>query len=371
MTQAPVLSTGDVGHASPVLPYASVGRRAAAVIIDGVVLMAGGWLIAFVAGETNGVSFSIYGAKVVLLFALFGVYCVALETWIGATLGKLVVGVRVVDENGQRIDLASSTIRNVLRIVDSQIGYLVGAIVAWRSPTLQRVGDRAAGTFVVLTPARARRLVQAAEIEGGLFNAVSDRGITVQEVAADTTASKPLRRKRLIAALLAAGSVAFGALVAILAPSQEPMTGSDGNTISARAVERVLRTKFADKGLPLSDLNCPGDRKAVQGDQFECTARLEGKLLRLQVEQTNGRGGVTARGLQSVLPVRKIEEAITTAILRETGNAVTVNCGDGQFRVEEPGARFDCSAVYPSVGTRPVSVTVKDANGNVTFHFPR
>jgi hypothetical protein len=57
---------------------------------------------------------------------------------------------RVVREDGSPIHLGAAALRNLLRIVDGLFLYLVAAIAVWASPTRQRLGDRAAGTYVVL-----------------------------------------------------------------------------------------------------------------------------------------------------------------------------------------------------------------------------
>jgi uncharacterized RDD family membrane protein YckC len=71
-----------------------------------------------------------------------------LEASVGATLGKAIVGIRVV-QAGRRTTLAASAIRNGLRIVDGLGFYLVGAISAGCSRLHQRLGDICAGTLVV------------------------------------------------------------------------------------------------------------------------------------------------------------------------------------------------------------------------------
>ncbi|MFL5661319.1 MAG: RDD family protein, partial [Ktedonobacteraceae bacterium] len=67
----------------------------------------------------------------------------------GATLGKMVVGLRVVKLDGSPISWSESVIRNLLRIIDGIFFYLVGAIFVWTSPRKQRLGDRAASTVVI------------------------------------------------------------------------------------------------------------------------------------------------------------------------------------------------------------------------------
>ena len=76
-----------------------------------------------------------------------------LEGAFGATIGKLVLGIRVRALDGTRIGFGAAAIRNLARVVDGfpyLIPYLVGAIAVSRSETDQRLGDRWAKTVVVL-----------------------------------------------------------------------------------------------------------------------------------------------------------------------------------------------------------------------------
>jgi len=72
-----------------------------------------------------------------------------LEATQGATLGKRILGLRVVKIDGSPIGWSESIIRNLLRIIDGLFAYLVGAILIWTSPQRQRLGDRVAKTVVV------------------------------------------------------------------------------------------------------------------------------------------------------------------------------------------------------------------------------
>jgi uncharacterized RDD family membrane protein YckC len=86
-----------------------------------------------------------------LLTSLFGLaYFAFLETrWNGQTLGKKLTGIRVTTENGDPLEFSTAIIRNLLRVVDGLLFYLVGAILVWRSPRKQRLGDRVAHTVVI------------------------------------------------------------------------------------------------------------------------------------------------------------------------------------------------------------------------------
>lgn len=76
------------------------------------------------------------------------VYHTALEATFGQTLGKRAVNVVVVKENGDPCDWGASTIRNLVRVVDSFPIYLIGMVAILLSGDDQRLGDMAASTFV-------------------------------------------------------------------------------------------------------------------------------------------------------------------------------------------------------------------------------
>lgn len=140
------------------MQYISVGKRFVAVIIDSVVLLIVGYLIAVVFGGTNGSGFYLSGGTALLWVALSFLYYIVMEGLYGGTLGKLAVGIRVVREDGSPLDWGSSVVRNILRIADTFfLGYIVGAISVWSSDKRQRVGDRVAGTVVVPREASAVR----------------------------------------------------------------------------------------------------------------------------------------------------------------------------------------------------------------------
>ncbi len=126
-----------------------VGLRFVAVIIDGIILGILGYLIAAITGNTSAGGFDLQGAPAFIFFLLGFLYYWLLETYLGGTLGKLALGMRVVMEDGSPVTLSAALIRNLLRIIDGLFGYLLGAIFIWTSPAKQRLGDRLAKTFVV------------------------------------------------------------------------------------------------------------------------------------------------------------------------------------------------------------------------------
>ncbi|MFC1916381.1 RDD family protein [Chloroflexota bacterium] len=89
----------------------------------------------------------------VFLFIIFA-YFILMEAYAGWTVGKRVLGMKVVDESGSKIGLSRSIIRNLLRFVDGLPAFnIFGIVLIAFSPRDQRFGDRIAKTYVV----RSRR----------------------------------------------------------------------------------------------------------------------------------------------------------------------------------------------------------------------
>ena len=130
-----------------------LGRRLAAAFVDALIVFFGfGFAIAALFGATStsadGAEFQLEGTSALVLFGSWLVYFVALESMFGATLGKLLFGLRVRTADGKRIGLVAALVRNVLRAVDVWFG-VVGLLLMCVTPRRQRLGDFAAGTVVV------------------------------------------------------------------------------------------------------------------------------------------------------------------------------------------------------------------------------
>jgi uncharacterized RDD family membrane protein YckC len=146
--------TSDVGGG-----YAGIWPRFWALLVDGFVfcavffpvtrLVKGVWLMS--AADHRWVSGLFITDPLCLVFlAEMVVYFVVLEGAVGATVGKLALGLRVVSVEGGRPGLARSAARNLLRLVDGLPAFnILGVVLILRSPENARFGDRVAGTRVV------------------------------------------------------------------------------------------------------------------------------------------------------------------------------------------------------------------------------
>lgn len=104
-------------------------------------------------------------------FAMIFFYDVLFEVLGGGrTPGKRVNGLRVVRSGGRPITFSRSALRNILRLIDILPGvYAVGMTVIFISPRNQRIGDLAAGSYVIRDrigdPARPHRMTERPEID--------------------------------------------------------------------------------------------------------------------------------------------------------------------------------------------------------------
>lgn len=95
-----------------------------------------------------------FGIAVLLTFALAWSYFILLE-WLGngQTIGKRMFGLRVIADDGAPASFTAVLIRNLVRIVDFLPSfYGIGLLAIVLSSRSQRLGDLAAGTFVVRAP---------------------------------------------------------------------------------------------------------------------------------------------------------------------------------------------------------------------------
>ena len=130
------------------LTAAGLSTRAAAWALDQIILMAAriGLLLAMAWVDMFLVQFIIP-----LLIILDTLYFVFLEWRMGGqTFGKQRLGIRVVAVNGARLTFQDVLIRNVIRIVDNLVPFmLVGGVASFSDSLGRRLGDLAAGTMVI------------------------------------------------------------------------------------------------------------------------------------------------------------------------------------------------------------------------------
>ena len=138
----------------PPAPADVTGIRIVAALIDIAVLFVLFLIMAALFGDfgsTDESDFSVNlsGLPALIFFILVIAYYFFLELTGGQTLGKKVMGIKVVAVDGV-LTPTKVIVRTLLRIVDGlPVFYLLGLIVVVTSQRKQRIGDMAAGTLVV------------------------------------------------------------------------------------------------------------------------------------------------------------------------------------------------------------------------------
>ncbi len=152
----------------PAVHYAGFWKRFVAYLIDDLVLSAAGVFVALIVGGIFGLSilsaFSgdadstvalIAAALSAILLAIVGIliagwlYFALMESSANqATLGKMALGIKVTDLDGNRISFGKATGRYFGKIVSSMILY-IGFIMAGLTEKKQALHDIMAGCLVV------------------------------------------------------------------------------------------------------------------------------------------------------------------------------------------------------------------------------
>jgi uncharacterized RDD family membrane protein YckC len=132
------------------LEYAGFWIRVVANIIDSIVLSVVILFVGFVlvAGALATNSFAVIAIAYIGCFvAVFGYFAIMESSPRQATLGKMAVGIKVADENGQRLSTMHALGRNVAKILSQMILYIGYIMVAFDAKK-QGLHDKIAGTIV-------------------------------------------------------------------------------------------------------------------------------------------------------------------------------------------------------------------------------
>lgn len=185
---------------------AGLGSRSAAFIIDQLLLMVVNILsiiiLLFVMDGLSSFSFFMMentlpiAITIIVLFIVNWGYFFAFEFFSGGrTLGKKLVGIRVIQENGHSITLLSSFIRNFIRMIDSlPTAYFLGIIMIFFHSKHKRLGDIVAGTIVVherKPKPKPKRKKKQTPLEEEIYN----RGVSKEDLTIDDWTLKSLGKK--------------------------------------------------------------------------------------------------------------------------------------------------------------------------------
>jgi len=135
--------------------YASVIYRFVALLIDSIIIAVIYFILALLILFPFGTGLDLpgfhllFGLPYLLFFVISFLYFFVQEASTGQTIGKRLMNIRVVMEDGSPCTGAAALIRNLLRIIDGLICYIVGLIVILVTDKHQRIGDILASTIVI------------------------------------------------------------------------------------------------------------------------------------------------------------------------------------------------------------------------------
>jgi Domain of unknown function (DUF4333) len=150
------------------------------------------------------------------------------------------------------------------------------------------------------------------------------------------------------------------------------MLAGCGVKLDMDAVGKSISTGIASQvGLEVASVTCPQEAPpAKAGDTFECVAiPKEGGKLTVKVTQKDDKGNVDweVEKSEGLINLQTVEQAVAKGIKEQTEADSTVSCGGAKFRGVKPGETFDCEATAPDGTKSTVTVTEKDAEGNISW----
>jgi uncharacterized RDD family membrane protein YckC/uncharacterized membrane protein SpoIIM required for sporulation len=226
------------------VPIAGIGERAIAAFIDFIIVLLLGIAVLFVytffgrgdlqqdVGQATTTMLLVAAATVLSGIVLYDV--IGDVVFDGRTPGKRLTGLRVIDRYGRPPDLATSTLRNLFRLVDMiPLGYGVGLIVLFFSGT-RRIGDFVAGTVVISERGRGVQVLDPLRAAATLLSCERLDGVELTDDDV-LVAIEAVRRSEGIAAPLAEQLCAR----AVVRLMPRVGTRSDGETTASRRESRA------------------------------------------------------------------------------------------------------------------------------------
>ncbi len=155
----------------------------------------------------------------------------------------------------------------------------------------------------------------------------------------------------------------------LLLPAVLIALGACGVKVDIAGVEKSIQDGVVQQlGLAMKSVTCPSaSRAAKAGDTFECTGQPEiGGSLSVQVTQKDDQGNIEWKVLQStgLFDMKAAEAAVAKGLADQLGAEVKLSCGE-RWRLGGEGDTFVCEGEDADGAIPPVTITVKDAEGNI------
>jgi uncharacterized RDD family membrane protein YckC len=175
---------------------ASVGDRAAAFLIDMLIMIGTVLLLAWIANAAFDASWErdswLLPFVIIALFLIVNFYFAFFEIrWQGSTPGKRALGLRVIDAKGGQLEASSVLARNLMRELEVWMParFLLGAQALWPdAPGWSRMAATVWTLVFLLLPVFNRDKLRAGDIIGGTRVVMAPKAVLAPDLA-DTTVS--------------------------------------------------------------------------------------------------------------------------------------------------------------------------------------
>jgi hypothetical protein len=150
-------------------------------------------------------------------------------------------------------------------------------------------------------------------------------------------------------------------------------TSSAPGTIDEQKVASAISaniTKSVGENVPVN-VTCPADVELKAATSFACTGTVDGQALTVDVTQKDALGNVSFESQESLIEMKKAQDAIAADATKRSGAAYRATCPGprgAKWFLGKPGATFTCT-VTSGGDTMNVVVTVKDNNGAISWKY--
>ncbi len=158
--------------------------------------------------------------------------------------------------------------------------------------------------------------------------------------------------------------IALTVVVAGCGNSEESSKASSGNSMAS--VERQIEQGIMKQLNATLKVSCPAGISDKKGAKFQCVAQNKTtQLLAVNVTRADAKGNV--RWKMNATNTNYIEEDIRAGALKNSKSTLAILCPD--VVALQAGAMFKCQAMDDKDQIYPVTVTLKNASGRVTWAF--
>jgi hypothetical protein len=163
------------------------------------------------------------------------------------------------------------------------------------------------------------------------------------------------------------------ALTAAACSSSSPPSGAGATAdpasrgVDTHEIEQLLvaKQKAQSPDFDVRDPSCPARIVVAEGETFQCTVIVEGVVVPYQVilrdvNQNSKTAGYDLRPAKSILSIPKLVNA-----LQQNSPGSRIDCGPERVKVLDEGGTFQCTVTDAGGASLPVTLRVKDRDGNV------